>query len=150
MNISLRKYGQFVYRHARLVLVLAGVAFVAVAILGVGAFGKLTSGGFDDPNAESTKAQKLVDDKFGGATNLVLLVHAKSGNADSADVRAAGTRLTSALAAEPGVHNVASYWTTGATTLRSTDSCEAQDSFAKTLPWLPYCRKSYSRVCDDL
>ncbi|MFL6073024.1 MAG: MMPL family transporter [Mycobacteriales bacterium] len=113
------------YRHARLVLVLAGAAMVVVAVLGVGAFGKLTSGGFQDPNAESTKAQKLVDDRFGGSTNVVLLVHAKSGDADSPAVRAAGTRLAAALAAEPDVHNVASYWTTGAPVLKSTDGRDA-------------------------
>jgi putative drug exporter of the RND superfamily len=125
VNISLRNYGQFVYRHARLVLVLAGAALVVVAVLGVGAFSKLTGGGFQDPNAESTKAQKLVDDKFGGSTNLVLLVHAKSGDADTPAVRAAGTRLAAALTAEPDVHNVASYWTTGAPALRSTDGRDA-------------------------
>ena len=53
--------GSFVVRRARLVLVAALLAVVGFGVLGVGAFGKLQTGGFDDPGAQSTIAQTLTD-----------------------------------------------------------------------------------------
>ena len=72
----LHRYGEFITRHARLMLVVSGVALVAMALVGMGAFGKLRTGGFDDPASQSSRAAAVVDAKFGGAANLVLLVHA--------------------------------------------------------------------------
>ena len=46
--------GGFVVRRARLVLVAAMLAVVGFGVLGLGAFGKLQTGGFQDPGAEST------------------------------------------------------------------------------------------------
>ena len=53
--------GSFVVRRARLVLVAAMLAVVGFGVLGFGAFGKLKTGGFADPGAESTTAQMLTD-----------------------------------------------------------------------------------------
>ena len=39
-------------RHARLVLVVAMLAVIGFGVLGFGAFGKLKTGGFQDPGAE--------------------------------------------------------------------------------------------------
>jgi putative drug exporter of the RND superfamily len=121
----LHRYGTFIHRHARLVLIISAVALIAAAVVGLGAFGKLKSGGFDDPASDSTKAQRLVDDRFGGDSNLVLLVHAKSGTADDQAVVQSGRALTDALKAEPGVRNVASYWSLQLPALRSTDGTDA-------------------------
>jgi hypothetical protein len=41
--------GSFVVRRARLVLIAAMLAVVGFGVLGVGAFGKLQTGGFQDP-----------------------------------------------------------------------------------------------------
>src|SRR5215467_15285388 len=56
--------GGFVVRRARLVLVAALLAVVGFGVLGVGAFGKLQTGGFEDPGAGSTTAQTLTDQRF--------------------------------------------------------------------------------------
>ncbi|MFE6775062.1 MMPL family transporter [Streptomyces sp. NPDC057702] len=61
-------------RHARRVLTVAAVAVAALGVVGAGAFGALRGGGFEDPGADSTRAQRLVDERFGGDTNLVFLV----------------------------------------------------------------------------
>lgn len=121
----LGRFGDFVYRRAKPVLALAGVVLVLAAALGLGAFGKLESGGFQDPSAQSTKAQNLIDSQFGGQSNLVLLVHARTGTVDDATVAAAGAQLTGKLAKEPTVSAVLSYWQTHAPALRSTDKTDA-------------------------
>jgi len=113
--------GSFVVRHARLVLVAAMLAVVGFGVLGLGAFGKLKTGGFQDPGAESTTAQTLTDQRFGGSVGVVLLVHAETGRVDGAPARAAGAAAASRLAAVPGVSNVVSYWQTHDPGLRSKD-----------------------------
>jgi RND superfamily putative drug exporter len=82
--------GKFVFRRARLVLVVSLLALISFGVLGLGAFGKLKTGGFQDPGAESTTAQRLTDQRFGGAWDVVLLVHAKTGSVDDTAARAAG------------------------------------------------------------
>ena len=108
-------------RRARLVLVAALLAVIAFGILGVGSFGKLKTGGFQDPGAESTTAQTLTDQRFGGSAGVVLLVHAEAGTVDGVPARAAGAQAASRLAAVPGVSNVVSYWQTRDPGLRSRD-----------------------------
>jgi RND superfamily putative drug exporter len=90
-------------------------------VLGFGAFGKLKTGGFLDPGAQSTTAQTLIDQRFGGSDGVVLLVHAEAGTVDDAPARAAGAEAASRLAAVPGVSNVVSYWQTRNPGLRSND-----------------------------
>ncbi|AVH58583.1 MULTISPECIES: MMPL family transporter [Streptomyces] len=107
---------------SRLVLTLTVVAVVAMGALGLGAFGKLLGGGFEDPSAPSARAQQLIDEKFGGESNLVLLVRADDGgDVGSPAAERAGRALTSELKGEPTVSNVISYWDTGSSTLTSRD-----------------------------
>jgi putative drug exporter of the RND superfamily len=121
----LHRYGEAVARRATILLVLAAVLMIGAGVLGMGAFGKLRNGGFQDPNAESTRAEQLIDAHLGGQTNLVLLVTARSGSVDGPAVAAAGRRLTESLAREAGVTDVLSYWTSGATSLKSSDGRQA-------------------------
>ncbi|HEY9377069.1 MAG TPA: hypothetical protein VIQ02_08255, partial [Jiangellaceae bacterium] len=53
----------FVVRHARAVLAACLVILAGVAIVGFGAFAKLQTGGFDDPDAESTAAAELLEQR---------------------------------------------------------------------------------------
>src|SRR5215471_11187417 len=87
----LERYALFIHKRARAVLIIAGLAFAAAAFYGLGAFGVLKNGGFDDPKSQFSQAQAVIDKNFAGTSNLVLLVHAKSGTVDSPDVKAAGT-----------------------------------------------------------
>jgi len=113
---------------ARRRLVLAAAAlFLAVAgLLGGGVAGELSGGGFDDPDAESTRASRVLLEQFGtGEPNLVLLVSAPGGVAEPAAVGSA-TELVERLAAEPGVTQVTSWWTSGRPDgLRSEDGTKA-------------------------
>ncbi|HEV3225936.1 MAG TPA: MMPL family transporter [Acidimicrobiales bacterium] len=102
-------------RRRRLILVGAVIAFAVSGALGGGVASKLSSGGFDDPGAESTKAQQYLDTHFkqAGMPNVVLLVTADPGRTvDSPDVVATGQALTAELAHEHGITFAASYWST--------------------------------------
>jgi RND superfamily putative drug exporter len=114
-------------RRRRRILVLAVIAFAAAGAIGGGVAEHLSSGGFDDPKSESSQAQDLLEEHFAtGSPNLVLLVTADEGTVDDATLARSGQQLTERLAAEPGVADVASYWSLGSPPpLRSSDSTQA-------------------------
>jgi putative drug exporter of the RND superfamily len=121
----LHRYGEFVARRARLLLLLSVLLMIGAGVLGAGAFGKLQNGGFDDPAAPSTRALHIINDKFGGGTNVVLLVTPRAGTVDDPAAHADGLALTNALAADPYVRDVVSYFTTPAPALRSAGGTDA-------------------------
>jgi putative drug exporter of the RND superfamily len=106
------------------VLWLALLFVVAAGAIGGGVAEELSSGGFDDPKAESVAATRLLQSEFeAGSPNVFLLAEVESGTVD--DARAAGLALTERLAAEEGVIQVRSYWSTGAPVLKSEDGTKA-------------------------
>ena len=119
------RLGTFVVRHARLVLAASLVILAAVAFVGVGAFSKLQTGGFDDPDAESTAAAELLEQRFGGESDLVFVVRAETGTVDDEPAAEAGGALTDRLAADPALSHVTSYWVTGAQSMKSVDGTQA-------------------------
>src|SRR6266540_1560241 len=122
----LHRLGEFTVRRRRWILVGALVFFVAAGAFGGKVAKSLSTGGFDDPGSESSRAIQTLHREFGtGNPNVVLLVRARHGTVDSPAVRAEGLRLTRQLARERGVDAVVSYWSLrGAPPLRSTDSTE--------------------------
>jgi RND superfamily putative drug exporter len=119
------RLGWILGRRARLVLTIAVGVLVLTAVLGVGAFGRLLSGGFNDPSSASSKASALLDQKFGGQPDLLFLIHARAGTVDSRSATASGTALASTLAHDRRLTGVTSYWTTRAPSLRSKDGSDA-------------------------
>ncbi|MEV6507445.1 MMPL family transporter [Streptomyces sp. NPDC051642] len=119
------RIAELAIRRSRLVLVLAVVAVALMGVLGAGAFAKLQGGGYDDPASPSSKAAKVIDRKFGGETNLVLLVGASEGRVDAPDARRSGRDLVAELKKDQHLENVISYWDTGSSDLRSKDGRDA-------------------------
>ncbi|MFI6638303.1 MMPL family transporter [Streptomyces sp. NPDC050504] len=119
----LTKIAELALHRARTLLVLAALALAALAVLGAGAFGVLRGGGFDDPGAPSVRAGKLIEDTFGGSTNLLFLVELDGASAAAADAR--GREITAVLKADPHVENVSSYWAGRSPLLRSDDGRQA-------------------------
>jgi RND superfamily putative drug exporter len=119
--------GHAVVRGRWVVLVLTGVFLVAAGVMGGGVFDRLQEGGFNDPDAESTEAEQILNDQFAaGSPDLVLLVRADSGDVDSPQVAAAGAAITEDLAAVHGVTQSISYWSLGSPApLRSEDGDQA-------------------------
>ncbi|MFC0597641.1 MMPL family transporter [Streptomyces palmae] len=116
----LTRITELALRRAKLLLILGTLAVVAMGVLGAGAFGKLKGGGFDDPDAPSSRAQKIIDEKFGGEHDLVFLVRAEEGGRlDAPAVRERGQSLTADLRKDPDVSGVVSYWDARNPALRS-------------------------------
>ncbi|MGH9156271.1 MAG: MMPL family transporter [Acidimicrobiales bacterium] len=121
------RLAQFTVRRRRRILVITAALFAVAAGFGGGVAGHLSSGGFEDPGAESTRAGRIVDEVFGaGEPNLVLLVEAKGGDVDGPDAVTAGAALTAELAGRSGIDLAVSYWSLGSPPpLRSTDGHQA-------------------------
>src|SRR5215207_760230 len=97
----LGRIASFTVRRRRLVLGLALVAFLASAAIGGGVAERLSSGGFDDPGAESTAADRVLEEEFKtGTPNIVLVVTAEGGDVDDPAVAAASKAVAADLAAE--------------------------------------------------
>src|SRR5215207_260364 len=121
----LERLAIFVVRNARLVLAACLVALVGVAVVGFGAFAKLQTGGFDDPDAESTKAAQLLVQHFGGESDLVFVIQADTGTVDDGPAADAGVALTDRLLADPELSHVTSYWAIRAPSMKSSDGTQA-------------------------
>jgi RND superfamily putative drug exporter len=111
----LARLAGFTVRRRRLVLPLALVAFVVSGAVGGGVADQLSSGGFEDPDAESTVVEGLLTEEFGAGTpNVVVLVEARAGNVDDPVVADEARAVASELAAESfegvGMTQVLSYW----------------------------------------
>ena len=125
----LERLGRAVVRHRRLILATTALFFVVAGAVGAGVATHLKTGGYNDPASGSVQAAELLDKGFGaGASNILLLVRPTNGSLDDAAVAAAGKALTDKLAHEPSLSGVASYWSTGAAGLRSTDGTEVSSS----------------------
>lgn len=117
------RIGILVTTRARLVLVVGLLALIAAGYLGVSAFSKLQTEGFDDPDSESSRAAAVLADEFGGSADYLFVVSADSGTVDGA--AGAGRELTEQLRSDPTLADVVSYFDTGAPSLRSDDGRHA-------------------------
>ncbi|MFD0349749.1 MMPL family transporter [Kitasatospora aburaviensis] len=107
------------------VLLITLIAALAFAALGVGLTSRVTLGGYGSPGTESSRAAEALEDRFDqGPPNLVILVQDERG-VDAPDVAAAGAELTRKVAAEQGVSDVVSYWTTQSSAMRGKDHKQA-------------------------
>jgi putative drug exporter of the RND superfamily len=122
----LTKLAELSLRRARTMLTLAVIAVLAMAALGAGAFGKLVSGGFDDPSAPSSLVEKVIDKRFSGNSDLVFLVTTeRSGGIDTPEAGERGRTLTSELRGAAHVSQVTSYWDGKNPALRGEDGKQA-------------------------
>jgi len=102
--------------HGRWWIIAAAIGFLVVsAALGAGVKDKLSAGGFENPDSESTHAGEALVARFpsAGEPDFVILVTSKSGDVDDAATTSAGTALTERLARQPEVIQAGSYWTLG-------------------------------------
>ncbi|MFJ6644300.1 MMPL family transporter [Streptomyces sp. NPDC091290] len=120
---------RFVTARPRLSLLVALVVTALAVLAGSGVADRLGSGGWEDPDAESTYATRALERAFPASQpNLLLLVDAGEASVDDPAVAAEAEKLTARLAREKGVVGVGSYWkadAAAAPALRAEDGHEA-------------------------
>ncbi len=119
------RLGLFIAARSRWILAVAAVLIAVFAVLGTGLFGRLLDEGFDDPSSQSSRAKVLLNQKFGGESDIVFLVHARAGTVDDPAVASSGRRLTDYLRRDRRLDQVNSYWSNRAPALRSRDGSDA-------------------------
>src|SRR5947208_13808860 len=103
----LERLGGAMVRRRWVVLVATAGLVVLAAVFGGGVFGAVKSGGFTDPAAQSSRADRLLAERFGaGDANLVVIVTANA--VDDPAVAAEGRALTARLAGDPPIADAAS------------------------------------------
>ncbi|HET8643195.1 MAG TPA: MMPL family transporter [Pseudonocardiaceae bacterium] len=118
---------RFVVAAPRAILAGTLVFLVGAVILGGNVAAQLDGVAANDPGADSARAAAILDSQFPGSRpDLVLLVEPTNGRGvDEPAIANQGRELAEALAAEPGITGVGSYWQTGSPTLRSKDGRQA-------------------------
>lgn len=95
----------------RRIIGVALLVFIAAAVFGIPVANSLSPGGFQDPNAESARAIKVLADKFGQSGQQMLILVTAPGGVGTERARAVGTDIVAELNHSPLVFNVSSPWT---------------------------------------
>ncbi|HEX7746222.1 MAG TPA: MMPL family transporter [Micromonosporaceae bacterium] len=115
-------WGRTVVRHRWLVLVAGLVLAVVGATWGIGVFGSLTGGGFDDPASESSRARARIIAELGKQdVDLLILYSSDSATVDQPAFREPVTAALRQLRDRPEVARVSSWYDTPAPGLVSAD-----------------------------
>ncbi|QHC23794.1 MMPL family transporter [Streptomyces sp. GS7] len=104
-----------------LILALTLVAVLGAGIAAAGVHGRLVDGGYFDQSAESSRAERLLTQRYGSGTPKLVFVARSTGAVDEPKAAAAGQRLVTELAAEPGVVYVHAPWSPPTPSLLSAD-----------------------------
>ena len=108
---TLERLARLGIRAPRRIIALALFAMVATAVFGLPVTHSLSAGGFQDPNAESTRATNMLATRFNqGDTQLLITVSSDDGIQSGAAERV-GTDIARQLGNSPYVARVTSPWT---------------------------------------
>ena len=110
------RWGAFIYRHRRIVALVALVVAVAALPFASRASAKLTSGGWLDPLSQSAQVDSRLAAEFGGGKSSLLALFTSTqpgADATSAGFQAAIATATASLRADPNVTGIVGYAGTG-------------------------------------
>jgi RND superfamily putative drug exporter len=108
---ALERIARLGIRAPRRIIALALFAMVTTAVFGLPVTHSLSAGGFQDPNAESTRATNMLATRFNqGDTQLLITVSSDDGIQSGAAQRV-GTDIVRQLGNSPYVARVTSPWT---------------------------------------
>jgi putative drug exporter of the RND superfamily len=120
------KLGSLIVKRKRLIFSLFLVAIFSAGAIGTSVFGKLDSGGYNDPKSDSAKAFEYLTDVFKVKDPAVVLVVETPNGVNDPAVVATAAKLEQSIKGEAGVGSTLSYWSAGgAPTLRSSDEKSA-------------------------
>ena len=110
----LRAWGDFLARHARATLATSIAVVIASAVYGVGVFGSLSNGGFDDPASESARELAAEQASFGDrGDDLVAIYSSPTLTVDDPAFKQAVTDVVAGLP-DDSVDRVVSHYSTPA------------------------------------
>ena len=84
-------------KRRRWILAATVVFFVVAGGVGGGVAEKLSNGGFQDPNAESSRAARALDREFGAVSPNIVLLVSTDGSVDDPEIVRHGRELTKEL-----------------------------------------------------
>ena len=120
------KLGSLIVKRKRLIFSLFLVAIFSAGAIGTSVFGKLDSGGYNDPKSDSAKAFEYLTDVFKVKDPAVVLVVETTNGVNDPAVVATAAKLETSIKGEAGVGSTLSYWSAGgAPTLKSSDENSA-------------------------
>ena len=120
------KLGSLIVKRKRLIFSLFLVAIFSAGAIGSSVFGKLDSGGYNDPKSDSAKAFEYLTDVFKVKDPAVVLVVETTNGVNDPAVVATAAKLETSIKGEAGVGSTLSYWSAGgAPTLKSSDENSA-------------------------
>ena len=121
----LARLGGFLYRMRWSGITVALVIVVTAAVYGSSLFSLLKSGGFTDPNSQSSQAQTLLTTKLGGASaDVIILMRSDSLHVTDPAFASAAKQVLTTVQARPAVASVTSYFSTQSTSFVSRDGHE--------------------------
>ncbi|MCB0909055.1 MAG: MMPL family transporter, partial [Nocardioidaceae bacterium] len=148
-----QRLGRLIHRRRIIVLVLAAAFIAAAGLWGTSVFGRLQTGGFEDPDSESSRAVTALEQDLGRqATDVVVVYRAPEGSGLTVDDPAFADAVTSVLDGLPrkDVVAVSSYWSTGADLFVSGDRQETYAALQLAGPDEQSRTDAYDRIADDL
>ena len=95
----------------RRIIAVTLLIMVGAAIFGIPIAKNLPPGGFGDPTSESSRASRLLSEKFGQGDMRMIIAVTSDAGVHSPAARAAGTELVARLTRLPFVAEVTSAWT---------------------------------------
>ena len=120
------KLGSLIVKRKRLIFSLFLVAIFSAGAIGTSVFGKLDSGGYNDPKSDSAKAFEYLTDVFKVKDPAVVLVVETPSGVNDPAVVATAAKLEQSIKGDAGVGSTLSYWSAGgAPTLKSSDENSA-------------------------
>jgi RND superfamily putative drug exporter len=120
------KLSSLIIKRKKLIFALFIVAILSAGLIGSSVFGKLDSGGYNNPKSDSSMAFEYLTDVFKIKDPAVVLVVETKNGLTEPDVVAAVTKLETAIKSEPEVGSTLSYWSAGgAPSLKSSDAKSA-------------------------
>src|SRR5450759_3428111 len=111
-----QRWGAFVYRHRRIVALVALVVAVVALPFATRASGKLSSGGWLDPASESSQVGDRLAAQFGGGKSSLVALFTRTqpgADATSAEFQGAIATATAVLRTDPNVTGTLGYAETG-------------------------------------
>jgi len=107
----LRRIARLASDSPRHVLIVAALAMVAIGLFGIPVAKSLSSGGFQDPNSESSRATRLLTEKFNHGDVELLIVVSGPDRYDSLKTRAAASDIIDVLRQSEHVTSITAAWT---------------------------------------